>query len=131
MYDFVLVHEHWLIEQNLGVFRDKIPGICCHGVSAVDSSVLLQGRPHGGCSILWASTLTCRVSPVDSGNNRVAAVIVDADLRFLLVTLYLPVDNGYDANNLHIFNEALAAAAALGDIHGVNFIVYGGDFSPH
>ena len=27
VYDFILVQEHWLIEQNLGLFQEKIPGI--------------------------------------------------------------------------------------------------------
>ena len=64
LYDFILVQKHWLLEQNLAIFSDQISGTCCHGVSAVDSSILLQGRPHGGCSILWSSSLTCKVTPV-------------------------------------------------------------------
>ena len=95
--DFVLVQEHWLIEQNLAIFQDKIPGILCYGVSAIDNSILLQGRPYGGCSILWRDTLICRVTPAVSNNNRIAAVIIEtSSSKFLLVNLYLPTDTRND-----------------------------------
>ena len=129
LYDFVLIQEHWLIQQNLCIFQSKIPGIMCHGVSAIDTTSLLQGRPYGGCSILWSNDLTCRVSPIDSGNSRVAAVIVEtADITFLLVNLYLPTDTTHDRQNISVFNEALVAASSLAELHGVDSIIYGGDF---
>ena len=45
--DFVLEQEHWLLPQNLATFQ-QISGIACHVVSAIDSEVLLTGRPFGG-----------------------------------------------------------------------------------
>ena len=75
LYDFVLVQEHWFLEQTLAIFSDQISGTCCHGVSAVDSSILLQGRTHGGCSILWSSSLTCKVTPVESDSRAILCEI--------------------------------------------------------
>lgn len=129
-YDFVLIQEHWLLEQNLGLFHDKIPFITCHGVSAIDSGILLQGRPHGGCSILWKTALACKVSPVDSGNCRVSAILIElSSNKILLVNFYMPIDTRYDHQNSAVYDEALAAAASLAHIHDVNFTIYGGDFN--
>ena len=62
--DFVFVQEHSLIQANF--FSDKIANVSCHGVSAMDTCQLLSGPPHGGCSILWKSTISCEISPVET-----------------------------------------------------------------
>ena len=69
-FDFVLVQEHWLISDNLDMFVDKIPGISCHGVSPMSTNKSLSGRPYGGCSILWKSSLNCNISPVETTSKR-------------------------------------------------------------
>ena len=45
---FLFLQEHWLNNAQLNTFSNAFPGYCIHGVSAIDSSVLLRGRPHGG-----------------------------------------------------------------------------------
>ena len=128
--EFVFIQEHWQLTDNLAIFQDRIPNISCHGVSAIDSSQILHGRPHGGCSILWNSDLSCKVTPIDACNNRVCAIIADfIDVKLLLITCYLPCDTKYDRQNLAEYSDALGAAAAVAKQHGVDLVVYGGDFN--
>ena len=49
--DICLIQEHWLLCENLDslIISDDFLSV---GVSGMDSSILLTGRPFGGCSIL-------------------------------------------------------------------------------
>ena len=127
--DFLLIQEHWLLCENLGTFH-SIPNISCHGVSAMDSSQVLAGRPHGGCSILWKNSLSCKVTPVESGNLRSCSVLVELPtLKFLIVNFYLPVDTRHDRENDREFNQILSDASAIAEKLGVDHVIYGGDFN--
>ena len=44
------------------------------GVSGMDDSVLLSGRPYGGCSILYRKSLSSSVAPLYTHSNRFCAV---------------------------------------------------------
>ena len=129
-HDFVLVQEHWLLNENLGIFQYRIPGTSSYGVSAIDSGRMLRGRPRGGCSILWRSNLKCAVSTVDTGNCRVCVVIADfSGLKIMLVNFYLPVDTNSDRENLTEYMSALCAASSAALAHHIDCVIYGGDFN--
>ena len=51
-----LVQEHWLLHENLDslTISDDFLSV---GVSGIDCSILLTGRPFGGCSILYRKSL--------------------------------------------------------------------------
>ena len=127
-HQFILIQEHWLISENLGIFSSEIPGFSAHGISALDSNELLRGRPNGGCSISWNSKLMCKVTPVESGNSRVCAVIVDfSGLKLLLVNFYLPIDTYHDQNNLLEYNHALNSASGIAGNLDIDYVIYGSD----
>lgn len=127
--DFLLLQEHWQLPENLGVFL-SIPGVTCHGVSAMDSSEVLVGRPYGGCSIVWKSSLACKVTPVDCSSLRMCAVLVElSQLSFLITNFYMPVDTCYDRENEREFCETLSEASSLACRLGVDHVIYGGDFN--
>lgn len=126
----VLLQEHWLLTENLSTFEREISGISSHGVSAVDSTQLLQGRPHGGCSILWSTAMKCSVTPVETNNNRVCAVIVDlSSIRILITNVYLPVDTKFDRNNVSEFDDALLSVSTIARDRGIDHVIYGGDYN--
>ena len=127
--DFLLIQEHWLLPENLGTFL-SIPGISCHGISAINSSEVLVGRPHGGCSILWKSSLSCKVTPVDCCSPRICAVLVElSQFSLLIVNFYMPVDTCHDRVNDSDFRGVLSEASALAIKCGVDHVIYGGDFN--
>ena len=43
-YDICLIQEHWLLPEQLSLL-DIDPNFCSFGVSAIDSSKILTGRP--------------------------------------------------------------------------------------
>ena len=61
-YDILLIEEHWLNDYQISTLAGHFHHHNVHGVSAMDSGVILQGRPHGGgCQILYRSTMGNKV----------------------------------------------------------------------
>ena len=58
----------------------------------MESGVLLQGRPYGGCSILYRNSLSSFVSRLRNCSNRFCGVLfVDFNgVSYLLVCVYMP-----------------------------------------
>ena len=55
-YDILLLQEHWLNNNQLATYICYFPGFCVHGVSALDISKSLLGRPNGGVLIIYPDT---------------------------------------------------------------------------
>ena len=60
--DICFIQEHWLLSDQLNKVRDVSPDFLSVGVSGVDCSALLEGRPYGGCSILYRKSLVPFIS---------------------------------------------------------------------
>ena len=65
-FDFVFVQEHWLLNKQLDLFDKKLNGIKSHCISSMDDSLLIHGRPYGGCAIIWKDSLNINVTPIIS-----------------------------------------------------------------
>ena len=42
-HDFVFIQEHWLFQDQMSVFEDKISGVNVHGTSSMSSTTLHHG----------------------------------------------------------------------------------------
>jgi exonuclease III len=129
-HDIILVQETWLLKDNLKFF-DRIPGTDSHGISSVDDAKLLQGRPHGGCSIIWKKSLIFEVSPVllNLRSKRICAVNakLPSGETLLIINVYMPCD--FVAGNLPEFREALDDISTLVNLQGGDYVLLGGDFN--
>lgn len=130
-YDFVLLQEHWLRKSQFHRIRnipcDSNVSILSHDVSAIDDNIFINGRGYGGCSIIWKSTLNCKVVPIIMSSNRICAVQVTLQSMVLIIfNVYMPCDDGKN-NELYIdiLNEITSKCNELGCF---NFII-GGDFN--
>jgi hypothetical protein len=83
------VQEHWLISNHLHKINKISSAV---GVSGMDDSVLISGRPYGGCSILYRKSLSSSVTPLYTHSNRFCAVkwCELSGSSVLLVNVYLP-----------------------------------------
>ncbi len=55
-HDICVIQEHWLFADHLNELNFN-PDFLSVGVSGMDSSVLLYGRPFGGCAIFFRKSL--------------------------------------------------------------------------
>ena len=101
------------------------------GISGMDSSVILTGRPYGGCAILYRKSLHSSVVQHNSPSSCFCAISIRANsnLITILVCVYLPTSNyGSDASN----DEFLYTLGELeGFIESQQFdrLVIAGDFN--
>ena len=104
--DICFIQEHWLLSDQLNKVRDVSPDFLSVGVSGVDCSALLEGRPYGGCSILYrkSSLIVC--------SDRFCAIkLCDSDgLSSLLISVYMP--------GLHSHSPAIDYLNILSEISG-------------
>ena len=55
------IQEQWLFHEHLS-YLDVDDRFLYHGVSGMDSSIMLSGRPFGGCAILYRKLLAANIS---------------------------------------------------------------------
>ena len=58
------------------------------GVSGTDDTVLLSGRPYGGCAILYRKSLSSSIIPLCTNSNRLCAVRLLVHQFYLCVFIY-------------------------------------------
>ena len=82
----VVLQELWLNDHQISELSSHFQGYNVHGVSAIDSSVLLKGRPKGGVAFIYPDTLE-EVSLIKTKSNRLCSISLKFDelLIFFLV----------------------------------------------
>ena len=82
----VVIEEVWLNSQQIAELSNNFPGYNVHEVSAIDSSVLLKGRPKGGVVIIYPDFLGDKVSFIKTKSNRLCSMSLKIDQ--LLIYLF-------------------------------------------
>ena len=132
-FDFLLLQEHWLYEENFHKF-DKISReytICKHGKSSMDPSVIRVGRPYGGSVILWKGSINLNVNPVNTLSCRLNCinVISKSGFSFILFNVYMPTDDRTSGSHLCEFQDILAEISTISNNMNLSFIIIAGDFN--
>ena len=107
-YDILLLQETWLYKFEDSIVSEVLAGSCCCSVSAMcETEVGRQGRPYGGCMIIWKRSLTVPVYQINTLCNRVCAATINSDtINLLIINVYMPVDDG-SLNSFNIFNDVI------------------------
>ena len=126
-FDVILLQEHWLSDSELD--RLCFDGFVTSAISGFDNSVLLHGRPFGGCAILYRQNLVSSFKQVSTCSRRFCAVkIVVHDCCCLLINVYLPTDYRSTAATDQL-------QATLGELNGFistvphDFLIIVGDWN--
>ena len=125
--DLCFIQEHWLLNDHLHRINALSSDFLSVSVSGMDSSVLVCGRPFGGCSILYRKSLASCIVPLVSCSNRFCAVKFCADVSMLLICVYMP-----SSSCSSLFNEYLNTLGELdGFIHShpCDVVIIVGDFN--
>ena len=126
---FLFLQEHWLNNAQLNTFSNAFPGYCIHGVSAIDSSVLLRGRPHGGVLIMFPDTYGSKVTIIQTVSKRLCAIQLKLDnLSILMFCIYLPCDTN-DHNLLEEYQSVLSEISLLCVKYNIDNICIAGDLN--
>ena len=89
--DFLCIQEHWLNDHDLFKLNDINTNFLSTGISGFDDKSILNGRPYGGCGILWRANVDGRVSIMKVNSRRVCAIRIEfTNYKLLIVTVYMP-----------------------------------------
>lgn len=92
--DILLVHEHWLLANDLSLLCNAGLNISLHGSYEMPENVVLEGRPYGIVVILWHNRINRLIAPYKQFNNRCCAVRMAANqLQCVIICMYLPTEN--------------------------------------
>ena len=91
--DLLCVQEHWHLQEDIHLLASS-PDILVAGVSGMDSSVLLQGRPYGGCAFLYKRSWNCSLQMLNVDSKRICACVIKlhSNVKLLVINAYMPID---------------------------------------
>ena len=126
--DFVMIQEHWYMEDQIQPeLCTCINDVMVHGCSGMNSSAMLEGRPYGGCAILWKKSINIKIKHVEVESKRICAIKISLpDRDVLLINTYMPCDSPV---NEIAYQETMIQIEEVCTMSNVDHIVIGGDFN--
>ena len=127
--DICLIQEHWLFQDQLYLLNID-SNFLSVGVSGMDSSKLLLGRPYGGCAILYRRSLISRTSRLDSPSKRFCTVCLSDNVgsTTLIISVYLPLFDG-SGESSNEFLVTLEELEGFIDRYRSDNVIIAGDFN--
>jgi exonuclease III len=96
--DILFIQEHWLSDHQLNIFNSIHSDFTSCGVSGFGNDEVLNGRPYGGCAILWRKDIQANIVALNSASRRVCSVLIDNHIHKLLCfNVYLPYEDNDDS----------------------------------
>ena len=127
-HDLVLLQKHWLMASQFGIYSQQIKDCYSHCISAMSSTEILQGRPYGGCSILWKKNLVACVSPISTVSKRLCAIMIMMNnVSLLLCNVYMPT--GTSASSMEEYRSVLNKIKSIILNNNCIYVIIGGDFN--
>ena len=93
-YDIILLQEHWLYPDELPYVSNICNDFCSFSLSPMSiEDKLIQGRPHGGVSIMWKKSFSQHTKIIQYDDNRIIGLEFKTNTYDLLfVCVYLPYE---------------------------------------
>ena len=124
----LFIQEHWLSDGQLPILNNLSTSHCSFSVCGFNSDEVLQGRPYGGCAILWRQGFCHDIVFLDSGSRRVCAIRCSFDFgNVVFINCYMP----YESNDLSRaeFSNHLEVIKCILEGNGGCHVIIGGDFN--
>ncbi len=130
--DILFLQEHWKLPNQLLKVTKSVNGFTGIGVSSMDATVkIIQGRPSGGCALLWRESLNVKPVEYDYMSKRICGATLTTDTGvLLLLCVYFPTDPGTPT-----LDDDTELSVVLSDIQGVcdyvnaSQVIIGGDLN--
>ena len=129
-FDLQFLQETWLhaFQENL-ISQILIDSNFYHVSGMSSSDISKKGRPHGGVAIIYHSSLQIQLFPIVANSNRIcASKVVISEHNFLLMSVYMPVNDGSSVN-IQEFEEVLIEISSILRSHDDCVPILGGDFN--
>ena len=128
--DILLIQESWLFDFEIKNVTDVLSNSSCIGISAMkDCDIGRQGRPFGGCLIVYKRNLAIPVNKVATSSSRLCvASLTNEYFKILVISVYMPVDDNSNVSFIE-YGEIMNEMSGLLKIYNDFTIIIGGDFN--
>ena len=91
-FDIILLQETWLYPDELTMVTNLCEDFISFSLSSMSlDEKLVQGRPHGGISIMWRKSISNDINIVQYDDNRILGLEIKTnDFTLLFLCIYLP-----------------------------------------
>ena len=128
-YSIVMLQEHWMNNTQLENFANIFSGYCVHSISAMDSTRILRGRPHGGVLIIYPNSIGNNVKYLPTLSKRVCALSLQIDkITVYLFSVYMPCDTN-ESSNRNEYESILSEISTLCIKYCAEFVCIAGDMN--
>ena len=133
-FDLLLIQEHWLFIENLSLLNIN-SDFSSFGISGMESTVFLTGRPYGGCGFLIRKNLLPFTGIITSVSKRFCALLLTINwVKTLVINVYLPTNYG-NMDSEQLYRESLAELKGFVDSQSFDNLIIAGysnvDFHTH
>ena len=128
--DVLLLQEHCLFQSKLYKLKTLGENTEVIGKSSMDENTPLEGRPYGGCAIVYKTDMKCDISEVKCDHVRLCGVLIKMNgCTILILNSYMPCDsNRQDQNFIH-YMEVLSEVEQLIQKLDPTHVIFGGDLN--
>ena len=128
--DILFIQEHWLNPDQIALFANYFPQHSIHGISALNSGVLLEGRPHGGCIIVYGSHIAGEVQILKTDSKRLCATTLTLSLSICIYMfcIYMPCDVN-TVDNLEEYEDVLNEVSSIITNNNALYVCIAGDLN--
>ena len=131
--NILLLQEHWLLESQFSLLYKSVDvcDVAFIAKSSMDQSVLLNGRPFGGSAIIWKTTMTNKVVPVETISNRLTCIkcFLDEENFILIFNVYMPCDSGRKDTKFLEYQDILSEMQSIYVDSDAMYCIIGGDWN--
>ena len=125
----LFLEELWLSDKQISELSTYFPGYDVHGVSAIDSTILLRGRPKGGIAVIYPDSFGSKLSFIKTESKRLCSISLKIDqLLIYFFCAYMPWDCN-EVNNCNEFQSILNEISALCITNNVEHMCVLGDMN--
>ena len=95
------------------------------GKSSMDECIAREGRPYGGCAILWKLSLKFKCNHV-----RLCGIMIQINnCEIMCLNVYMPCDDWSEDDKCAEYMEVLSEIQQLIHTHNPAHVIYGGDMN--
>ena len=130
-HDVMLLQEHWLYESHLSKLKLLGGGVNSTAKSGMDESIYRQGRPYGGCAIVWKPSIAFKIVPLMCVSSRLCAIQmnVEDNCAILVINVYMPCDTQREDDSYYKFVEVMNEIEQLIHRYNPSHVILGGDLN--
>ena len=126
----LLIQEHCLYKSELNKMCKLGDGMAITGKSSMDECIVREGRPYGGCAILWKLSLKYAVEQLKCNHVRLCGVMIQINnCEIMCLYVYMPCDGWAEHDKLAEYMEVLSEIQQLIHTYNPAHVIYGGDMN--